>query len=292
MRFTLIAAVVTISATASATPTQDLNDGRTAFKAKEFAVARRILADLIYPQPKLGRTDDLVEAYVMGAACLVELGRTDEAKAEFKSALQLQPERRLVEGGYYSEATIRVFEAVRAELLESNKRLDEARLRQEQLDQIENLKKTIVLYEDHPWSRNFVPFGAGQFQNKRPVRGILFASGQAATLVTSVGIYAYLVNTYGLNNSHVPLADGPTVRRLQIDEIVTGAAFIGLYGWGVIDALLNYQPRVRGEFDETLLTPEQRKLLESTKKKTPQTSLRIGPMITPSGVGIGLSWEN
>ena len=98
-------------------------------------------------------------------------------------------------------------------------------------------------YESHPFARNFLPFGGGQFQNGDTAKGVGFAVGQGVTAATSMGLFVYLVGHY--QDDQVPLADGGRVRRLEQVEILTGAAFFGLYAWSVIDALVHHEPWVK-----------------------------------------------
>ena len=95
----------------------------------------------------------------------------------------------------------------------------------------------------------------------------------------------------------MPLKDGPRVRQLQQIEIGTGVAFFALYAWGVVDAMINYKSTRLVKGDDSLIPPD---LLDpnkpAAKKPAKKTSLRdrlrFGPMVTPTGVGVGLGWEN
>jgi hypothetical protein len=112
-----------------------------------------------------------------------------------------------------------------------------------------------VVFESHPYSRNFLPFGGGQFQNGHTGKGVAFAIGQGVTASASAGIFLYLASTYG--DGVVPIDDGARVNRLQRIEIATGAAFFGLYAWSVIDAIVHHEPwvRVRRGCDCATLAP-------------------------------------
>ena len=99
-----------------------------------------------------------------------------------------------------------------------------------------------AVYERHAYYLNFVPFGAGQFQNGERTKGALFGAAELATGATSFGIWAYLTAHY--RGRDIPAAEAGHVRTLQQTEIVTGACFLGLYAWGVVDALLGYEPLV------------------------------------------------
>jgi hypothetical protein len=283
-------AVGALTTPAFATPSQDLNRARDLFKQKDFAGALPILNTLVYPRVQLSQSHELVETYAMLGACLVETGQVDRAKIEFESALRLEPDRALTEG-YYPTASIHVFEETKAKVLADAKVVQDAQHIQEMRARVEAYKNSVQIFELHPYSRNFVPFGAGQFQNRTPIRGIVFAATESIALATSVGTWFYLINTYGLN-AHVSREQGISVLRLQRIEVASGIAFIGLYAVGVIDSLVHYKPRVKGEFDESLLPPELRESLKKPKKTSLRDRIHLTPMLSPDSVGIGIGWEN
>lgn len=228
----------------------------------------------------------------MLGACYFELGRREDAREEFERVLQLQPDKTLSELSY-SAGAIRLFDDTKAEIEARAKRDAELKRIAEAREKLEAYRKSLVVYENRPYWVNFVPFGAGQFQEQRRGRGVLFAVGEGLTGGVSAGIFLYLATNYGLV-AKVPLAEAPRVRRLQQVEIVSGGAFLGLYLVGVVEAIWHHQAHARVEGDDSLVP---RDLLDVDKPKpSPKTSLRdrihFGPMITPSGVGIGIGWEN
>ncbi|MBA3539321.1 MAG: hypothetical protein H0T79_06805 [Deltaproteobacteria bacterium] len=276
---------------AAASPSQELDRARQAYRAKDWQTSKPLLNDLLYPDERLSQPQDLVEAYVLLGATCVELSETERAKREFKKALQLQPDRELGDL-LFTESVIRIFNETRKEIEADNKRLEDAKRVQDQLDQIKAYRDSLVFYENHPYYLNFVPFGAGQFQNGNKLRGALLATGQGLTLAASAGIWGYLVNTYGINcPSCVKADDAAFVRRLQQIQIGTGIAFLGLYAYGVIDALLHHKAQALVKGDESLI-PELDPKKTTPKKMSLRDRIRFSPMITPDGVGIGLGWEN
>ena len=101
-------------------------------------------------------------------------------------------------------------------------------------------------YERQPYFVNFVPFGAGQFQNGARGKGTGFAIAEGATGAASAGIFVYLASKYGLAGE-VPIEDSLQVRSLQRIEIATGVAFFALYAAGIVDSLRHHEPyRCRG----------------------------------------------
>jgi hypothetical protein len=117
-------------------------------------------------------------------------------------------------------------------------------------------KRTIVL---HSVGTNFVPFGAGQFQNGEPVKGAVLATGESVTMTASASVFVYLMAKYGLS-ARIPDTDAGRVRVLQQIEIGTGLAFFGLYAYGVLDGLAHYRP-----FRELDVTPAPGGAVVSTR---------------------------
>ena len=287
-----LAAWIALARPAAASPAQDLEHARQSFREHDYDSARKLATFLLYPDEKLAQPSDLVEAHVILGASDFETGHRAEAKVEFEKALQIQPDKTLTDL-LFSEGAIRLFDETRADIAGRAERDAQLRKLADERERIRRYRESLVVVERRSFGVNFVPFGAGQFQNKQPVRGLLFAAGQGVTGGISVGIFVYLAGKYGFNAA-VPAAESVGVRQLQQIEIGTGIAFFALYTLGVVDALLHYKPRVQIEGDDSLLPrlPEA----PPARKPRPRTSLRerlrLAPMIAPHGAGIGLTWEN
>ncbi len=292
MRAALITLVVIASwlaaPVAAAGPAQDLDRARNNFRSKDCASATPILKDLLYPTPQLARTSDLVEAHVLLGVCHYESGKRDEAKSEFEAALALDPTKTL-EPLLFTESQVWLFDETRADVAARVERDRKLRELEEERERFRRLVESSQLYETRSYFVTFLPFGAGQFQNKQTTKGILFATGQGATFGASAGIFLYLAGKYGLD-AKVPLEDGPRIRLLQQIEIGAGAAFFAVYAWSVVDALLNYKPREQIEVDPALL--EDLKKRSAPKQTSLLDRVRVGPVLLPGGAGIGLSLEN
>ena len=287
----VVALIAALGGPAAASPTQDLESARQSFRAHDYPMARMLATYLLYPDAKLAQPVDLVEAHVILGASDFETGNRAEAKVEFEKALQIQPEKTLTDM-LFSEGAIRLFDETRADVEARARRDAELRKIADERERIRKYRESLVVVERRSFGVNFVPFGAGQFQNKQPGRGVLFATSQGISAGVSIGIFVYLAGKYGIV-ANVPNADVPGVRQLQQVEIGAGVAFYALYAWGVVDALLNYKPRVQVEGDDSLLPP----LAEpEPKKPRPKTSLRdrlhLAPLLSPTGAGLGLTWEN
>jgi tetratricopeptide (TPR) repeat protein len=288
----VVIVLAALAAAAHASPTRDPDRARQSFKARDWQSAIPVLNTLLYPRIQLDQQEDEIEAHVLLGAALLEVGDRDRAQEEFEKALEIDPERS-ISTLTFSTGAVRLFEQTKDQLQARIER-DAARKRlAEAAERLEEYRKSLIVYETRPYYVNFVPFGAGQFQQRRTGAGILFAITQGVTGATSAGIFLYLAGKYGLVSDAVPLAEGPRVRLLQQIEIGTGIAFLGFYAWGVVDSLLSYKPRQQIEGDDSLIP---RDLLVPEETAPRQTSLRdrirVGPIITSSGVGIGIGWEN
>jgi tetratricopeptide (TPR) repeat protein len=285
----VVIGLVVLASIAHATPTQDLARAQTNFRARDWQSAIPLLKSALYPNTSLGR-DDAVEAHILLGASEYESGDRESAHDEFKKALEIDPERSITTLTF-SEGAVRLFDQTKEDLRARIERDAEKKRLAEAAEKLEAYRKSLVVYETRPYYVNFVPFGAGQFQQHRTGPGLFFAIGEGLTGGASVGLFLYLAGTYGLD-AKVPLADGQRVRQLQQLTIGSQVAFFGFYAWGVVDSILHYKPRVQIQGDDTLLPPDLRDLGKKPKKASLRERIHLSPMITPTGVGIGIGLEN
>jgi tetratricopeptide (TPR) repeat protein len=277
-----------------ATPGDDLDRAREAYRNGEYSVALPLFNALLYPPPpRLASPRELTDAYVALGVCRFETGDPIGAKREFEQALALDPSA-TIDSLIVSDIAVRqVFNETKLDMRARERAEAEAKHRAE----LRQIRNGMVGVEPHSLVVALLPFGLGQFQNNQTMKGTIFAASEGVLFVTSLGTWYYLVNEYGIRSTHVPLEDGTTVRHLQQLEIGSGVGFLGLWLWGAIDAYRHYKPQTQVELDESLLPPELRDL-DKPKPKKPAppkpTSLleHIVPIVTQSGVGIGLGWEN
>jgi tetratricopeptide (TPR) repeat protein len=290
------AAAGAVRASPSAAPALQLDRGRDSFKRGDWQSAIEVINLLLYPELQLARKEQVVEAHILLGAAYYQTGDRERAREEFQRALQIEPEQSI--GTLYSEGAIRLFDETKTDLRIAKEREDEKRRIAQRLKEIEDYKKSLIVYETHPYYVNFVPFGAGQFQNRQRGKGIFFAATQGVTGGASAAIFLYLATKYGLVSSTVPVDEGPTVRTLQEIEIAAGVAFIGLYAWSVVDAMVHYKPRQRVEGEDSLLPPELRDVRAprarpaAPKKTSLRDRVHVHPVLVPNGgAGLGLSLE-
>jgi hypothetical protein len=133
---------------------------------------------------------------------------------------------------------------------------------QRRLDELTR-RVTVRTVEKRIFMVNFVPFGAGQFQQNRSGLGLLLASTEGALATTSIIAYfAYgsLFKDYRIRIPNVLNPDGtgyldvsyraiPSERRPEatvwrIAQYGSAIGFYLLYGYGVVDAILNHEDQV------------------------------------------------
>lgn len=281
---------------AHATPTQDLDRARKNFRAKDWQSAKEVSASLLYPDLQLGRQEDVIEAHVLLGAANFELGDTQRAINEFTLALQIDPERAITTL-MFSDGAVRLFERTKEDVTARLERDAEKRRLAAQAKALEDYRKSLHVYEIRPFSFNFIPFGIAQFTQERRGMGAVMAIGQTTTFLASVGIFGYLVGTYGFQSNAVDISEGQRVRRLQEIEIGTGIGFFAFYALGVFDAIRHHKPRRQLQGDDSLvpadlLDPSKKKPAAPPKKTSFLDRLKLSPMVTPESVGIGIGWEN
>jgi hypothetical protein len=280
----VIAALLALSAPAGATPGQELDDAREQFRAGKFGDAARALNYLLYPEPRLSQEEDLVEAHVLLAVSALETGDRKTATREFEEALFLNPDVTL-DKLLFSENAREFFDEVKQDLEEREARDAEARALAQRAADLQAALDAMVVIEKRPYYINFIPFGAGQFQNGDNGKGLFFAISQGVTGGLSAGIWLYLVGEYGLPGK-VPQEEATRALNLQRVEIVAGSVCLGLMAWGIVDSLLNYKPSVRQAPDPELLEKYRK------PKPPPATSFRLEPTALPGGAGLTLTWEH
>ncbi len=86
---------------------------------------------------------------------------------------------------------------------------------------------------------NFLPFGAGQFQNHDYIKGALIAGLEAVAL--TINLDTYLRRKAIEIDGKYPPERISEAKRLQSIQLISGGVFIAGYIYGVIDGSLNYK---------------------------------------------------
>jgi tetratricopeptide (TPR) repeat protein len=287
-----VVALLVLGGPALAAPSQELRAARDAYRDNGCAAAKDLLNDLLYPRPMLADESELAQAHFLLGACYVEEGNLPRAEREFRSAYDLDPALE-PDPGTFPREVIDTYRRTRDEIervqREEQERLERAR----ETDRVKRILENMVVLEKRAYWVNFVPFGAGQFQNGQRRKGAFFFASQATAFGASVSLYGYQVSRYGFRGE-VPRDEVESVRRLQTLQIATGFVFWGLVAWGVIDSLSNFEHAVSRTPDPRIL--EELEQLDDPGAEPPidrasSSSLKLLPMLGPDGAGVGLSWE-
>jgi len=281
----------------SAAVREAFDRGRTAFGRAEYQRAIEILRPLLYPEELLESDSEIVQAHrMLGVAYLFE-NKPEEARREFEKLIRrrqdfrfdplLDPQRVV---DFFNEV-LKENKALTDEM--NRRRLERERAAAEERERAAaraRMPPTIVRYERHSYVVNFVPFGAGQFQNGHRKKGWFFFGTEALLGAVSLGAFATNFTLYGLTpdrRCNIPTNGGEcppaqidhsqenTSRTLTGVQVISGGVFFAVAIWGVIDAIINFQPEVP--------------LADSAGKvaRTPSSDLQF----TFSPGGFGAAWR-
>lgn len=234
--------------------------GRTAFGRAEYQRAIEILYPLLYPEVLLDSEGEVVQAHrMLGVAYLFE-NQPDGARREFGKLLELRPDYRF-DPLLDPQRVVDFFNGVLKEKQATIAAIEEKRRKRELDIEKQRLRCTqppvTLRYERHSYAVNFIPFGAGQFQNGQRRKGWFFLGAETALAAISVGAFTTNFALYGLSphrrcNMDQPpgvQCDPQAIDHSQEDrsrallgvQLVSGGLFFAVAIWGVIDAIHNHQ---------------------------------------------------
>ncbi len=287
-------------------PSKPLTDGelaavRTQLEHGQYEEALRRATERLERGALLEQ--DEVELHRLAAVSAFNLKRKDEAERQFTSLLKIDPDYSL-DPFVVPPPTVSFFDALRKKLDPSLQKMreerrerlgreEEERLAEQKLDaqrqRIDDLSREVALRSTYrPFWVNFLPFGAGQFQQHRNRLGISLAASQAALAATSLASFFIVEGlvkeqtlavetepgrTVDVTVKHVADADRGKLDTWKTVRLTTGIGFYALYLFGVIEAIgyhgRSVSPRVAGG-----------------EAPGEQPSLRVAPFaFGPSGAG-------
>jgi hypothetical protein len=255
----------------------ELKRAKDKFEFGAYAEAAGTLRQLLAGTPQL--TDaEAVDAYRMLGIAEYQLGDKLGARAAFVNLLSFEPDYAL-DTFLVPPPIVEFFDAVkkeheptlaplrerRRELREQQRMADEARRRLITEEQARTGPPgKVVRVEERVYLFNWMPLGAGQFQNGDRAKGTAIAAGQIVLGLVNVSSIVFH-NQIAQDTSRTcisgqsgcsrpPYSDSARTLLSQIDAVkyVSAGLFWALYGWGVWDAHRNYIPRV-----ETEITPSR-----------------------------------
>lgn len=211
----------------------------------------------------VGKFDEsqIAAVHELAGICSFILQNKTKAREHFLQLLMRAPDTKL-DPLYVPPIIIDFFEEVRKENREMLEAIRAHLARQKQERERQERMANMAVKVKNPYFVNFIPFGAGQFQNEEQIKGGLFLSGEA--LLLSLNIAAYFVSD-GLKgkDGRYSAADAEDARSWRIVQYSAMGALVLVAVGGVIDAVLNWQ-----EYDEAEkpLKPETKNLPANEEK--------------------------
>jgi tetratricopeptide (TPR) repeat protein len=255
----------------------ELKRAKDRFDFGAYADAAGALRQLLAGTPNLTQQESL-DAYRMLGISEYQLGDRRAARAAFVNLLSVDPDFAL-DAFLVPPPIVEFFDAVKKEheqalaplrerkreLAEQQRLADEAKRRLLLEEQVRTGPPTkIVRIEERVYLFNWLPLGAGQFQNGDRAKGTAIAAGQL--VFGLVNVAAIVVHSQIAEDrtrtcvagqpgcSRPPYSDSDRNLLDQLDFVKYASAglFWALYAYGVLDAHRNFVPRI-----ETEITPGQ-----------------------------------
>jgi hypothetical protein len=279
----------TVSST-SPSPTQEFDRGRTAFLRGEYERAVGIIYPLVYPELRLETEADALQAHRMLGVSYLFVNKPADARTEFRKLLELSPDFRfdpLLDPPRVVEFFNGIVREQQAQLGDI-----EARLKKREKEMNRHTGQILERRIEHrSYAVNYIPFGAGQFQNQQRGKGWLFFGLETGFAAISLGTFIVNFATYGVSPERKCLDPDTTSTPCKLDrfyhpgentsrnllrvQVASGAVFFAVAFWGIIDALRNFRPEVP--------------LGESYVPANPAGAWRLTPTLGPVAQGAALT---
>jgi hypothetical protein len=255
----------------------ELKRAKDRYEFGAYAEAAAALRQLLAGKPSL--TDaEAVDAYRMLGISEYQLGDKLAARTAFVNLLSYEPDYAL-DAFLVPPAIVEFFDGVkkeheaalaplrerRRELREQQRLADDAKRRLLAEEQVKTGPPgKIVRVEEHVYLLNWMPLGAGQFQNGDRAKGTAIAAGQIVLGLVNISAIVFhnqiaedrtrTCTTGQPGCSNPPYFDSDRTLLSQVDAVkyTSAALFWALYAYGVWDAHKHFLPRL-----ETEITPGQ-----------------------------------
>lgn len=238
-------------------------------------------------------TQEVVEeARVYFSACLLALGRGDEAEAQMSAAIDENRQMSSPDPVIFPSQVLDLFFKVRHRFLEKiqeeqekeKARADAERQRREELERkeaerVEELERLaaqeFLVHENQRWIA-WLPFGVGQFQNGDATLGAVFLTAETLFLGTTIAAVSISLDTHSQAGGKRVRSD-PFNDQLELAyrvHLAAGGAFLLTAGLGILEAHVNFVPEQR-----------LRSRPRSTSSRPPSEKVRVAPSVRPTEGG-------
>jgi hypothetical protein len=317
----MAAAVLVASEAGAVDVDPQLGRVKVFYDVGKFDEALKVARDVI---DRGGASDaQLAQLHKYAALSAVNLGREEEAERHFVFLLRIDPDVEL-DPFTVTPKAIRLFDKVRVAMdseLQTMRQVRELRgsLRAEEEEHRRRMAQisrqvTVRTQEHRNFLVNFVPFGAGQFQQGRIGPGAVlaasegvFAAANATAYITLAALSSSAQNQYQLDtingdrkivvNGILP-QNAVQAQNWRYVKYGSAAALFGLYVGGVVDALIRHQDVVTVGTDTKTVPGEPGPGAAPSPAPVlvppagpPHSGLGPEPFIFPSpgGMGVGVT---
>jgi tetratricopeptide (TPR) repeat protein len=207
------------------------------------------------------------QASVYRAACLIALGRVDEADEAFRDAIRENPQMAVPNAIMFPPAVIERFIVVRTTLMEEIRRSEQDRAlrardaalaarrkaeqEKERIARLEELaSQETLIVRNRRWVA-WVPFGVGQFQNRDYGAGAAFLASELLLAGTAIGAVSIQLSLHsqaqgGANISGDIEQLNQNIKSAWVVSLAATGGFVLVAGLGILHANLEFVP----EFNE------------------------------------------
>lgn len=297
MRFKLPIALIYFIATLSLSAyAQELDDpdvkqrysrAQKAYQNGRYKKVIQLLKPLIIPTVRINNKEELLNTHRLLAISYIFEKNDASAETSFAAILAENPSfefNPLVD----PPAAVNALKAYKTRNAAMLKKIEKAqakakekeeRDKKRRAEELEKLRKEARLNRKiierniihRPYWINFIPFGAGQFQNGHRKKGWLLLTTQATAGVLSLSLALTYRYKYPETSNHSD-SERDTAQLISNAQIISGILFWGLVTYGIIDALY-YYPKDSNNTQNRL---------------TKRTQLRFSPYASDKDIGLGI----
>ncbi len=249
---------------------------------RQYEEVTELLDVLLSPEVCFLTDQQTLDARLLLGVSLFQLGELGLAELEFLALLRMDPDYQLDGVIPVPRAASSYLEQVRATYEEELRELRALRGGGEGVV-VETIYVTVEERHNQLWI-NFLPFGAGQFQNDQPGWGAAYAATQGLGLVANVAGFSMslLVQWRGGDQVANSPAEREEAENWQMVQMVGLGAFGLVYVASVTHALLEY------EATSSVLLPPSREKPDAPGADEDGIAFLWGlaPLTTPDGGGV------
>jgi hypothetical protein len=234
-------------------PSEQFDRARIAYEKNDYGRVISLVRPLLYPTIQLSSSEQVAEAHRLLGIAFFKTRDEAGAEREFSILLNNNPDfhlDRLVDGAEVAQFVDTMRQKMEDELRrikELERQREEAERKRKAAEEVERRKHAERIYIErtytqNPYFVNFLPLGAGQFQNGEKRKGYAFLVGESVLGAASLSLWITKHELYP--DGKYPRSDEGTAQTIQVARITTGGAFFALWALGVWDSLKHYQPVV------------------------------------------------